>query len=127
MNSLLLVGLGGAIGSMGRYGVGIFIGRLWPSNFPLGTMLVNIFGSLLMGLFIGFLARTMPSWQGEGRLFVAVGMFGGFTTFSSFSLDTIYMVERGNLVGAALYVVISVTVGLAALFAGLVVMRGALT
>ncbi|HEX4298907.1 MAG TPA: fluoride efflux transporter CrcB [Devosia sp.] len=124
MNPYLLVAVGGALGSMARYGTGVLVGRAWDAAFPLGTMLINIAGSLAMGLFIGFLARTTPSWQGDARLFVAVGVFGGFTTFSSFSLDSIAMVERGEIGQAILYVLVSVVVGIAALYAGLVVMRG---
>ena len=79
MNALLLVGIGGAIGSIARYGSGVLVGRIWPSTFPLATMLVNISGSLIMGLLIGFLARTTPAWQADARLFFAVGVLGGFT------------------------------------------------
>lgn len=124
MYPYLLVALGGAIGSMGRYGTGVLVGKFWDSSFPLATMLINIAGSLFMGLFIGFLVRTTPAWQSDARLFVAVGVLGGFTTFSSFSLDTISMVERGQLAQAVLYVMVSLFVGLLALYGGLVVMRG---
>ena len=124
MNAYLLVGIGGALGSMARYGFGVLTGRFWSSDFPLGTVLINILGSLAMGLFIGYLVRTLPSWQADARLFVAVGIFGGFTTFSSFSLDTIAMLERGQVGAAALYVGISVIVGIVALYGGLLVMRG---
>ncbi len=125
MNAYLLVGVGGALGSMARYGFGVLTGRFWSSSFPLATLLINILGSLAMGLFIGFLARSTPVWQSDARLFVAVGIFGGFTTFSSFSLDAISMIERGEAGPALLYVAISVLVGIAALYAGLVAMRGA--
>jgi len=124
VNPYLLVAVGGALGSMARYGAGVLVGKAWTSNFPLGTMLINIVGSLAMGLFIGYLARTTPAWQADARLFVAVGIFGGFTTFSSFSLDAIAMLERGDVAPALLYVVGSVVVGMAALYGGLVVMRG---
>lgn len=124
MYPYLLVAVGGALGSMARYGAGVAVGRLWSSSFPLGTMLINIAGSLLMGLFIGYLARTTPAWQADGRLFVAVGILGGFTTFSSFSLDTIALFERGALLQAGLYVAISVVAAIVALFAGLLLMRG---
>ena len=123
MNAFLLVGIGGAIGSMARYGSGVLIGRVLPSSFPLATMLVNILGSLLMGLFIGFLARTTPAWQADARLFFAVGVLGGFTTLSSFSLDTVVLIERGELGQAAAYVLGSVLISILALFAGLLVMR----
>jgi CrcB protein len=124
MNPYLLVAVGGALGSMARYGTGVLVGKAWDATFPLATMLINIVGSLAMGLFIGYLARTTPSWQADARLFVAVGIFGGFTTFSSFSLDTIAMMERGEIGQALLYVLLSVVVGIAALYGGLVLVRG---
>lgn len=124
MNPYLLVGIGGALGSMARYGSGVLVGRVWPTSFPLATLLINIAGSLGMGLFIGFLARTTPHWQAEARLFVAIGVFGGFTTFSSFSMDTIALIERGEVGQAVLYVLVSVVVAVAALYAGLLLMRG---
>ena len=123
MNAFLRVGIGGAIGSIARYGSGVLVGRVWSSSFPLATMLVNIAGSLLMGLFIGWLARSTPAWQADARLFFAVGVLGGFTTLSSFSLDTVVLLERGEIGQAALYVAVSVAVSIAALFAGLWVMR----
>ncbi|HVX72980.1 MAG TPA: fluoride efflux transporter CrcB [Devosia sp.] len=123
MNPYLLVAIGGALGSMARYGTGVLVGKAWSASFPLGTMLINIVGSVAMGLFIGYLVRTTPAWQADARLFVAVGVLGGFTTFSSFSLDAVSMLERGELGLALFYVLGSVIIGIAALFAGLVVMR----
>jgi len=125
MNAYLLVGLGGAIGSIARYGSGVLIGRIWPSPFPLATMLINIAGSLAMGLLVGWLARTTPAWQADARLFVAVGVLGGFTTFSAFSLDAITLIERGALLEAALYALGSVIVAVVALYLGLLMTRGA--
>ncbi|MGN6159399.1 MAG: fluoride efflux transporter CrcB [Devosia sp.] len=123
MNPYLLVAVGGALGSVARYGTGVLVGTVWRQSFPLGTMLINIVGSLAMGLLVGYLARTTPAWQNDARLFVAVGVLGGFTTFSSFSLDTISMIERGETAQAILYVVVSVGAGLAALWGALVLMR----
>ena len=123
MYPYLLVAVGGALGSVARYGAGVLVGKAWDSTFPLATLLINIAGSLAMGLFIGFLARTTPAWQADARLFVAVGMLGGFTTLSSFSLDTVTLIERGDVGPAALYVALTIAVSIAALFAGLVVMR----
>ncbi len=124
MYPYLLVAVGGALGSAARYGTGVAVGKIWSSPFPLATMLINIAGSLLMGLFIGYLARTTPAWQADARLFVAVGVLGGFTTFSSFSLDTISMFERGEIGQAFLYVLLSLLVSIAALYGGLLLMRG---
>jgi CrcB protein len=123
MYPILLVGIGGAIGSIARYLSGVAVGKVWSSSFPLATMLVNIAGSLIMGLFIGWLARTTPAWQADARLFFAVGVLGGFTTLSSFSLDTVVLIERGEIGQAVLYVGVSIVVSVAALFVGLLVMR----
>ena len=124
MQAVLLVGAGGAIGAMGRYGVGVAAGRVLPLSFPYGTLLVNVAGSLLMGVLVGLLARFTPDWQNEARLFLAVGVLGGFTTFSSFSLDTIVLVERGALLQAAFYVAASVILSILALYCGLLITRG---
>ena len=123
MYPVLLVGIGGALGSIARYLSGVAVGRVWPSSFPLATMLINITGSLIMGLFIGWLARTTPAWQADARLFFAVGVLGGFTTLSSFSLDTVVLIERGEVTQAAAYVLGSVLISILALFAGLLIMR----
>lgn len=124
MNGFLLVGAGGALGAMARYGFSSIIGRLWPMSFPLATLLVNIIGSIAMGLFVGLMAKLLPANQEELRLFVAVGIFGGFTTFSSFSLDTIVLIERGELIQAITYVALSVVVCLIGLYLGLLITRG---
>jgi len=122
MNPYLLVGIGGAIGAMARFAAGSAIGNL-PNGFPLATALINVLGSLAMGVLIGVLAKTTPQYQNEIRLFVAVGIFGGFTTFSSFSLDAITMIERGDFLLAAFYIVGSVLLSLAALYVGLTATR----
>jgi len=122
MNPYLLVGIGGAIGAMARFAAGSAIGNL-PNGFPLATALINVLGSLAMGVLIGVLAKTTPQYQNEIRLFVAVGIFGGFTTFSSFSLDAITLIERGDFLLAAFYIVGSVLLSLAALSVGLTATR----
>ena len=123
MNAVLLVGAGGALGAVARYGVSVAIGRLWFATFPLATLVINIIGSLAMGVVIGLLARHLPPWQNEARLFFAVGVLGGFTTFSSFSLDAITMLERGDVLPAAIYVLVSVIGGFLALWLALLVIR----
>lgn len=124
MYPFLLVGAGGAIGAMARFGLASAVGRLWPMGFPLATLLINIIGSAAMGVFVGLMARFLPAWQGDARLFVAVGLLGGFTTFSSFSLDTIVLIERGALLQAGAYVLLSVVVCVIGLYLGLLVTRG---
>jgi CrcB protein len=123
MQAFLLVGIGGAIGAMARYGTGVLVGQLWRDPFPLATLLINIAGSLAMGLLVGWFARVLPPSQEEIRLLVAVGILGGFTTFSAFSLDTIALLERGDVLQAGVYVLLSVIASIAALWIGLVLMR----
>jgi CrcB protein len=122
MNAYLLVGLGGAIGAMLRYGAGMSLGSL-ANGFPASTFAVNLVGSIAMGLLIGVLAKTTPQYQNEIRLFLAVGIFGGFTTFSSFSLDAFSLLERGDYLLAALYILGSVALGIAGLAMGLFAVR----
>ncbi|WIJ26824.1 fluoride efflux transporter CrcB [Devosia sp. RR2S18] len=124
MQAFLLVGAGGALGAMARYGTSVLITRWWQGGFPLATIVVNVLGSLLMGVLIGILARLTPTWAPEARLFVAVGVLGGFTTFSTFSLDAITLLERGAVGQAATYMLISVVVCLAGLYLGLLLTRG---
>ncbi len=124
MNAFLLVGAGGALGAMGRYGSGVIITRIMGTTFPYGTLFSNITGSLIMGLFIGAMARFTPVWQADARLFFAVGLLGGFTTFSSFSLDVVLLVERGDTLAAVLYMIVSIIVSILALLGGLLLIRG---
>ncbi|MGE4431125.1 MAG: fluoride efflux transporter CrcB [Sphingobium sp.] len=122
MNSLLVM-LGGAIGSLARYQFGRLCGHLFGTHFPYGTLGVNIIGGLLMGLLAGWLARFGSGGGEQIRLLVGVGALGGFTTFSSYSLEVALMIERGQAPLAAFYAVISVLAAVAALFAGLLLMR----
>jgi fluoride exporter len=122
MTPYLLIGLGGAIGAMLRFAMVSLVGFL-PNGFPLGTLLVNILGSVAMGVLVGALAKWTPEYQEQIRLFVAVGIFGGFTTFSSFSLDTIVLIERGELLLAATYIIGSALLAIAGLWAGLAAVR----
>ncbi|OYY91756.1 MAG: camphor resistance protein CrcB [Sphingomonas sp. 28-66-16] len=122
MISLFLVMLGGAIGSAARLLAGRLMTHWLGSGYPWGTLTVNLVGGLLMGLLIGTLARA--SMPGENlRLFAAIGVLGGFTTFSSFSLDVVAMIERGALTPALVYVLASTIGSIVALFAGLSVVR----
>lgn len=124
MQAVLLVGAGGALGAVARYGTGVLFGRLGLGGFPWTTMTVNILGSFLMGLFISYLAFATPPHQAELRQLIAIGVMGGFTTFSSFSLDAMTMIERGQFMPAAFYILASVVVSIVALFIGMLIFRG---
>ncbi len=102
----------------------ILVGRVWSSGFPLATLVVNVLGSILMGVLVGSLARLLPPHQEELRLFLAVGILGGFTTFSSFSLDAVVLMQRGAWWEAGGYVLLSVVLCLVGLYLGLQVTRG---
>lgn len=119
--TLLQVALGGAIGSVLRFAVGLAMLRAPGPGIPLPILTVNVVGSFLMGIALILLAeRGMPSWQP----FVMTGILGGFTTFSAFSLETVAMIERGQLALAALYVLLSVGLSVGALLAGVTLARG---
>ena len=120
MEKLALVGLGGAFGSMARYLTGVAAGRLVRLSAPwLGTFTVNLVGGCLMGLLVGYLAHRGGVGQERWRLLLAVGVLGGYTTFSSFSLDAVLMIERREYVPAALYMIASVALSICALIFGL--------
>lgn len=107
----LLVGVGGALGSMARHGVNHLVSRV-GDTFPLGIFVVNVSGSVVIGLVAGLLAAGRLHLEGDARLFVIVGLLGGFTTFSSFSLDTLALARGGHLALAAWNVVGQVTLSL---------------
>jgi CrcB protein len=121
MLPLLYVMVGGAVGSGARYLTGRAMLSLLGADYPFGTLAVNLIGGLLMGVLVGVLARNTASetW----RLLLGVGVLGGFTTFSAFSLDVVTMIERGALGVALGYVLVSVIGSVAALFAGLSAVR----
>lgn len=120
LTSLLSVAIGGAIGASARYLTNVSTLRLFGAGFPYGTLTVNIVGSFLMGVIVVLLAE-----KGGNRFapFLMTGVLGGFTTFSAFSLDAVTLYERGAVVTAAGYVLGSVVVSIAALFAGMSLMR----
>lgn len=117
-----IVGLGGAIGSMLRFGTGIISIKFFGVNFPWGTLTVNLVGSFCIGLLFG-LSSQIQHFSEEVKLFLMVGILGGFTTFSAFSLDTILLFERGQIIQACLYVASSVILSLAVTFIGLTLIR----
>ena len=127
MLNVLLVALGGAAGSVARYGAGVWAGRAFGHGWPAGTLLVNLAGGLLMGLLVGWLAHRGGADQERWRLLVGVGVLGGFTTFSAFSLEVALMLQRRAWAEAALYVGLSVVLSVAALSVGLYAARRAFT
>lgn len=122
MPNFILVMLGGAIGAGGRYAVGLFAARA-SLGFPWATLIVNLSGGLAMGLLAGAVARQ-AALDGPLWLFLGVGVLGGFTTFSAFSLDAVALVERGEIGSALAYVLTSVAGALALFAAGLAATRG---
>jgi len=118
MLHLILVAVGGAIGAALRHLVNLASLRLLGSNFPWGTLAINIAGSFAMGLFIELLARRFNA-SSELRLFLATGILGGFTTFSAFSLDFATLWGRGEALPAVGYAVASVLGAIAAIFVGM--------
>ena len=117
MNAYLWVGLGGFIGSMARSGVSMAIGPIAPGRFPWATFAVNCLGCLLIGLLVGTFSR--PAVPESVRLFLVTGILGGFTTFSAFGLESVALLRRGETGLAALYILGSVAVGIAAVWLGL--------
>lgn len=122
MHHLFLVMLGGAVGAGARHLVGRAALAIWGPGSPIGTLAVNIIGGFAMGLLAAWLA-TRASGDEALRYLLGVGVLGGFTTFSAFSLETVLMIERGELVTALLYILASVALSIGALFAGLQVSR----
>jgi CrcB protein len=123
MTRFLIVAAGGALGAMARYG----LGRLLPvtGGWPWPTLTANVVGGLLMGVLTGWLAFKGGAEGETIRLFAAVGVLGGFTTFSAFSLETVLMIERREFAMASGYVAISVAASVIALFIGLILARRA--
>lgn len=118
MTQILLVALGGAVGSLARYGVGLAAARLLGLAFPWGTLIVNVAGGLAMG---ALAARVGPE-QENLRLLLGVGALGGFTTFSAFSLETVRLMQHANA-SAMLYVAASLGLSVGACWLGLVLGR----
>ena len=121
-----LVALGGGAGALARYQTGrlltLALGPATVAAFPWATLTVNVVGSLAMGLLAGWLARFASGGE-TWRLLIGVGLLGGFTTFSAFSLELMVLIERGQAATALTYAAVSVLAGLTALYLGLIVMR----
>ncbi len=122
LKNILLVGLGGGIGSIARFLCQKYIYEWYPHPFPLGTFLVNIAGCFLIGLFSGF-AEKGALINTEWRLLLTTGLCGGFTTFSSFALENINLLRTGHLFYFVLYTAASVVLGILATWLGLVIIK----
>lgn len=118
----LLVFLGSGIGGVLRHGAGLLAMRLMGADFPYGTLAINVLGSALMGLIAGLFAALDPSTQ-DARLFLTTGIIGGFTTFSTFSLDVVSLWQRGEQAASVAYLVASLVVSVTALVLSLALVR----
>jgi CrcB protein len=117
MINILIIGCGGFLGAIARYGVGVWIGQRWGRSFPLGTFFINVSGSMLIGFLMPLLTERFmvnPQW----RLFLAVGFLGAYTTFSTFEYETGALLKDGEWLIAGLNVILSVILGFAALKMG---------
>ncbi|MBV1702527.1 MAG: fluoride efflux transporter CrcB [Hyphomicrobiales bacterium] len=126
MQSILLVFFGAGIGGVLR----LFTYQIWArwigpnANFPYATFTANVIGSFVMGVLIAWFAfRSHLSWSAPTRIFMTTGILGGYTTFSTFSLDAGLLIEKHEMGIAAVYVLTSVVISIAALFAGMALVR----
>ncbi|MHB1407686.1 MAG: fluoride efflux transporter CrcB [Desulfitobacteriaceae bacterium] len=117
MQSIIFIAVGGALGALSRYGLGLWISNKWNQGFPLHTFLINITGAFLLGflniLFVERLAIS-PLW----RLGVGIGFLGAYTTFSTFGYEVIMLLEGGSLLTAGLYTLLSIIIGFAGVALG---------
>lgn len=126
MNMIVAIALGGGLGAVGRYAVGAGALAVFGPGFPVGTLLANVIGGFLMGVIVEAGALKF-SYSPELRAFLTVGLLGGFTTFSAFSLESALMMERGEWGLAFIYIVGSAVLAIAALFAGLWLVRSVMS
>jgi len=122
MINALIIGIGGFVGAVSRYGIAVWIGQRWGRSFPLGTFVINVSGSFLIGLLMTLMADRFtenPQW----RLLLVVGFLGAYTTFSTFEYETGALLKDGEWLFAGLNVVLSVIVGFVALKLGEVIAK----
>jgi len=120
---LWYIAAGSALGGVSRYLLGGMVQRVFDTTFPVGTLVVNLTGSFLLGLFLHYALET-PTRTPEARAFLTIGFCGGYTTFSTFSHETVALLENGEWTRAGLYVALSVFLALAATILGFMAARG---
>ena len=125
MSKLILVALGGGAGAVARYLLGVNALRSLGPNWPWGTFAANVIGGFLMGALAGYLSHRGGADQERWGLLLGVGLLGGFTTFSAFSMEAALMIEKRAYGQAFSYAAASVLLSVAALFAGLLIARRA--
>lgn len=118
----LLVFIGGGLGSALRHGINVLAARFWGVQYPIGTLSINILGSFLMGVVVEYLAMKSGLSQ-HVRLFLTTGVIGGFTTFSTFTLEIATLSARGEIIWAGLYVASSLIFGVGGFYAGMALVR----
>ena len=123
MKTLILIAIGGAIGAVSRHAVSASMLRLFGPNFPVGTMVLNILGSFIMGCLAAYFMNAAGISQSI-KVFLTVGVLGAFTTFSAFSLDTLTLFQRGEVTLAFGYVLGSVILSIGALWGGFMLLKG---
>lgn len=121
--TLLFIGIGGFIGTVGRYLITYWLSKIYPSAFPYGTLAVNVIGCFAIGAVFG-LSQRFDWMTHELRLFLSIGICGGFTTFSAFAFDNIVLLQNRDYLGFAAYCLASFALSLAAALAGLILTRG---
>jgi CrcB protein len=122
MHHWLFIALGGALGAVGRYAFSNAVNQVWSLSFPLATLLVNVLGSFVMGVMFVVIV-DQQHLTAEWRSVLMVGMLGAFTTFSTFSLETVVLLQRGEVLTAIGYTLISVTLCVAATWLAIVLSR----
>lgn len=122
MSKIIVVALGGAIGAVARYWLGGLINSRLTMQFPLGTFVINVTGSFIIGFFLTLVSQRItihPNW----RLLIAIGFVGAYTTFSTFEYETLKLIEEGSVLSAALNVILSFVVGFIAVWLGVTAAR----